>query len=99
MPSGVKSRAASYVTAWGSITGRKVRALFGENRIVWPSFLACTTAFAPSAPPAPGRLVTTTDVFNALANSSARTRPETSAASPGASGTTTVTGPCGKGDA
>ena len=96
MPSGTRSRTVSYVTDCGSITGRKVSALFWANRMVWPSFFAWTTALVPSAPPAPGRLVTATDVCSVLAISSASRRTVVSAASPGASGTTILIGPFGK---
>src|SRR5687767_4220608 len=97
MPSGTRSRAASYEADCGSSTARKVSGAFGANSIVRPSFLALTTLVVPSAPPAPGRLTTTTGVLSSFAISSPMARPETSAASPGASGTTTLMGPDGNG--
>src|SRR6185369_7799696 len=65
--------------------------------IVCPSFFACTTLAAPTAPPAPGRFTASTGTPSRCDISSAMVRAEISAASPGASGTTMLTGPLGNG--
>ena len=52
-------------------------------------------ACAPTAPPAPGRLTSSTGTFSSRESSSPMARAAMSAASPGASGITTLIGPVG----